>query len=903
MLVSIHLTMKNRLLNLSQCLKITLVILFITAQNNITAQTKSYTTSKIKGEAPRIDGIIDEDVWNSVEWAGDFTQTAPYERQAPSQPTEFKVLYDDNNLYFAIKAYDSAPDSIEKRMTRRDGYDGDFIEVTIDSYHDKLTGFEFMVNAAGVKGDAKVTNDDNFDQSWDPIWYVKTSIDREGWVAEMRIPLTQLRFGKQDEYVWGMQVIRRLFRKEERSMWQFVSPQASGWVSNFGELQGIQDIVPRKQKDITPYVVTRMENYETDEENPFADGRDYFGSVGVDGKIGITSDLTLDFTINPDFGQVEADPSEVNLSTFETFFPERRAFFIEGNNILTHRITPGGPFRNDNLFYSRRIGRSPGHWPEDGDYVKMPQNTTILGAFKLTGKTKKGLSIGVMESITQLEHAEIANEYENGTGKKYNFHKEPAEPFTNYFAARVEKDLNDANTRVGAMVTATNRDLHTTAFQEEMHSAAYTAGFNFNHQWKDKTYYIDFNLVGSQIRGTPTALYNTQTNAPHFLQRSDAKHVHADSTRTSLTGTGGTFTIGKAGNGKWRFSNWITYRSPMLNLNDMGFMVRNDEIQQIFWIQYRENDPNGFYRQYSINFNQWFGATTGAEYRYFGFNMNGFLQFKNFWAIGLGSSRDIKEFSSHELRGGPSLLYDGQTFLWGFLGSDYRKKVHVEFGANGSVRDRGTSIHRGMWMEIGLRLSDAFQLSLSPQVSTGYDILSYVTNEEHNSENRYIRAHLNRIETSLTIRFTYNITPDFTIQYYAMPFISTGDYNDFKYIVEPRADDYYDRFQNYTAEQLVYSDDKETIYIYEGGYEPGNQEEKSDYYFDNPNFRALDFNSNLVLRWEYLPGSAVYLVWTQQRSQWKQTYDETIIQDGENLFTDTYPHDIFLIKFSYRLGL
>ena len=873
--------------------------------SSVYSQNRVYTTQKIEGEVPRIDGIIDEAAWDAVDWTGNFTQTEPYENQPPSQPTEFKVLYDNNNLYFAIYAYDSSPDSIEKRMSRRDGYEGDFIEVTMDSYHDERTGFEFTVNAAGVKGDAKITNDNNFDESWDPIWYVKTNITDKGWVAEMRIPLSQLRFGKQDEYVWGFQVLRRLFRHEERSAWQFISPQASGWVSNFGELHGIRHIVPRKQKDITPYVVGKIENYERDNDDPFADGRDYAGSIGLDGKIGITNDLTLDFTINPDFGQVEADPSEVNLSTFETFFPERRAFFIEGKNILSHRVTPVGPFRNDNLFYSRRVGRSPGYWPdtEDDEYLKMPKNTTILGAFKLTGKTKKGLSIGVMESITQLEQADIAREYQNGTGKNYEYRKEPVEPFTNYFAARIEQDFNSSNSRIGAMVTATNRDLHTTYLKDNMHSAAYTGGINFNHQWKDKTYYIDANIVAGRVQGTKEAISNTQTNAPHFLQRVDAKHVSVDSNRTSLTGTGGSFTIGKAGNGKWRFANWITYRSPQLNLNDMGFMVRNDEIQQIFWVQYRENEPKAFYRRFNVNFNQWFGLTTGAEYRYLGFNVNGFIQYKNFWASGLGGSRDLKSLSTNELRGGPSLLYDGYTDFFGWIGSDYRKKVHVEFGGSGGVADRGTSIRRRAWVDINLRISDAFKLSLAPALTAGYGQVEYVINESFNDEERYIRAHMKRTETSLTVRFTYNISPDFTIQYYAMPFISIGDYTAFKYVNNSTAPEFEDRFTNYTDDQIEYTDDGETINVYESGRVPGNDSQEPDYSFDNPNFRALDFNSNLVLRWEYLPGSTVYLVWTQQRSEWNQTLNNTILEDGENLFTDTYPHDIFLAKFSYRFGI
>ena len=290
-------------------------------------QKRTYTTKKIQGQVPHIDGVLEDEAWELVEWSGNFRQREPYENQPATEDTEFKVLYDDNHIYFALRCFDSAPDSIVKIMSRRDGFDGDWIEVNIDSYHDLRTGFSFTVNAVGVKGDEAITNDSNWDSSWDPIWNVKTSVDADGWTAEMEIPLSQLRFGKKDEYVWGLQVNRRLYRKSEFSSWQFISPTASGWVHLFGELYGIENIQPKKQRDITPYLMAGFESYQRDYENPFAPGKEFLKNFGIDGKWGITNDFTLDFTINPDFGQIEADPSEVNLTTFETKFAERRPFF------------------------------------------------------------------------------------------------------------------------------------------------------------------------------------------------------------------------------------------------------------------------------------------------------------------------------------------------------------------------------------------------------------------------------------------------------------------------------------------------------------------------------------------------------------------------------------------------
>ncbi len=862
---------------------------------NSNPEKKAYKTSKIIATPPKIDGIIDDSAWQVVEWEGDFIQLQPYENKPPSQDTKFKIIYDDNNLYIAIKAYDSAPDSIVRRMSRRDGFDGDWVEVNIDSYFDKRTAFSFTVNAAGVKGDEAITNDNNFDSSWDPIWYVKTGIDQEGWVAELQIPLTQLRFGNKETHTWGLQVNRLLFRKEERSSWQFISPTASGWVHNFGELYGISNIVPKKQKDITPYVLSKIENYEREDGNPFSDGRDYGGSIGLDGKFGITNNLTLDFTINPDFGQVEADPSEVNLTTFETYQQERRAFFIEGKNILNHQITGGGsPLSSDNLFYSRRVGKRPGYSPdlEDNEHINSPNNTTILGAFKVTGKTPEGWSIGILESVTQKESGEIDLD-----GQRRNL---IVEPLTNYFATRIEKDMNNSNTRIGAMITTTNRELPTVELKELMHKSAYTGGFNFNHQWKDKTYYLNINAVYSKVNGTQEAITNTQTSAPHFFQRPDATYLSVDSNLTSLDGFGGNIQIGKSGNGKLSYSSWVTWRSPGLNLNDMGYMRRNDEIMQVFWAGYNQNEPFSIFRNANININQWSGFTFEPGLRYYGGNINGHVKYKNYWCTGLGISRDGKSLSTETLRGGPALVYDGNTDFWGHVGTDTRKKVRFTLAYWNGFRDHKTAFSKEIELYLNIQLSDAFKLSLEPSYNTQRDEIAYVSTIDDIEPNRYIRGFIDQKTTSLTVRFTYNITPDFTIQYYAMPFISAGNYKDFKLIDNPKAEDVNNRYISYSDDQISYSFNSDGDKIYEIDE---NRNGSTDYTFDDPNFNVMDFNSNLVIRWEYLPGSTLYVVWTQNRSNSLSRGTFHFPDDAGRLFSDTYPNDVFLVKLSYRIGL
>ncbi len=413
---------------------------------------RSYVTAHVNPHAPSIDGKLGDPVWAKVEWQGDFVQREPYEGAKPSERTAFKILFDDKALYVAIRAFDSEPVKIERRVSRRDTIDGDWVDITLDSYFDHLTGFCFGVNAAGVKADQLFVNgglgDNDQDMSWDPIWEVETSVDAEGWTAEMRIPFSQLRFGNKDEQVWGLQVTRGLFRKDETSNWQFIPRNSPGWVHMFGELRGIKGIRPPRQVEIVPYTVGKLQAFRRVPGNPFATGRDKALFGGLDGKIGVTHDLTLNFTVNPDFGQVEADPSVVNLTAFETYYQEKRPFFVEGRNILSFQLMGGdGDNSSDNLFYSRRIGRTP-QYARSRRPRRYARATNILGAFKLTGKTRSGLSIGVLESVTSKETASISQMAKP---------KPDGRALTNYFGLRVQKDYNQGGTTIGGMLTATNR--------------------------------------------------------------------------------------------------------------------------------------------------------------------------------------------------------------------------------------------------------------------------------------------------------------------------------------------------------------------------------------------------------------------------------------------------------------
>jgi len=566
----------------------TLLILAITllsAQNDsITTELsqipkKIYLTKKVVGQKPTIDGKLDDAAWQAVEWGGDFTQMEPNDGGIPVAATKFKILYDDENVYVGYRMMDDEPEKVVKRMSRRDGFEGDWIEINIDSYHDKRTAFSFTVSASGVKGDEFISNNgNNWDESWNPIWYTKTNIDEQGWTAEIRIPLSQLRYGNKENHIWGFQVHRRNFRNESRSLFQRIPRNSGVWVSAFAELHGITGIKPQKQIEIQPYMVAQASTFEKEEGNPFLDGTDSKFTAGIDGKIGITSDMVLDFTINPDFGQVEADPAAVRLDGFQNFFQEQRPFFVENNNIFDYQVTgsaAGGNYDSDNLFYSRRIGGSPNGYPSLGpnEYADVPSNASILGAAKFSGKTKNGLAIGILESLTAKEVAEIDL---NGERRE-----ETVEPLTNYFVSRVTKDYDGGNTVIGGIFTGVNRQLNETNL-EFLHKSAYTGGLDVVHRWKDQSWVASAKILFSRVEGTTEAITNTQTSFEHYFQRPDATHLEVDENKTSLSGTGGTAKIGRFG-GNWKFETGATWRTPGLELNDIGFMNNADEINHFFW--------------------------------------------------------------------------------------------------------------------------------------------------------------------------------------------------------------------------------------------------------------------------------------------------------------------------------
>lgn len=854
----------------------------LTAQDSLQLTPPRVYTAMSVGNAtpPVIDGLLTDDAWENAEWAGEFIEWLPDENTPPDEQSKFRILYDQKNLYVAIRCFESDTDEIDARLSRRDGFVGDRVAVVIDSYNDKRTAFTFVVNAAGVKGDELISdNGNNSDDSWNPIWYTDTNIDEEGWTAEMRIPLSQIKFGKADEQVWGLQVSRMIFRENQWSVWDRIPREAPGWVSEFGELHGLKNIEPQKQLEIQPFMVTQWDTYPEEAGNPFRDGSDVLLNGGLDAKIGITNDLTLDLTVNPDFGQVDADPGAIALDGFQIFFQERRPFFVENKNIFDFEFANG----NDNLFYSRRIGRNPAGFPDIGsdEFVDVPNNSTILGAAKFSGKTKNGWSIGVLESVTGKMNAEIDS---NGDRRE-----EIVEPLTNYAVIRAQKDFNERNTFIGGMLTSTNRKIE--GDLDFLHTSAHTGGIDFRHMWKNRNYFIDGNIIASHVSGSEESILRTQESLTHLFQRTDAGHVEVDPTRTSLTGTAGRISHGKDGGGNWRYEGGFIWRSPELELNDIGFLRQTDEIIQYVDVNYLWLKPTSLYRSFRIGAEQFSSYDFEGNYNRIQYELEAEMSYQNRWWTEVGFGHKPRIFSNTVLRGGPRWRWSDENFAYLFFGSDRSKKFFFTLGYVRSKARQDNFTFQRYVVRLGFQPFDSFNLSINASYRPNVNKTQYVTETAFGADPRYIMADIDQKTISTAVRFNYSINPNLSVQFYGEPFISRGIYSNFNYVNNSVAEDLNARVTLLEPNQIAFAD---------GAYSVDEDiDGNTDYTIDDPDFSFVQFRSNLVARWEYIPGSEIFLVWSRGVTGFGDPLDSL----GRSLDTQILGEeadDTFLIKVTYR---
>ena len=862
---------------------------------NFTTPAAAYA-ARAEPRAPNLDGKLDDPAWRNAMVISGFTQVEPNDGAEPSQRTEVRITYDNSALYVCARMYDSDPGAIASRLGRRDSWtSSDLFTIAIDSYHDHRTAFRFRVNPAGVRSDDITTNDDDYgDSSWDPVWAVATDIDSLGWTAEIRIPFSQLRFSTDAEQVWGVNFERLTFRTNELVRWNWAPNTEQGFASLFGHLNGLEDIPQPRRLEMLPYVVAQSDFQEgADPLNPFNDGSVQSWSGGLDVKYGLTSDLTLDATINPDFGQVEVDPAVVNLTAFETFFTERRPFFVEGANLFQFGAGSGGfVYGAPQLFYSRRIGRPPSlPASEAGGFVRNPTATSILGAAKLSGKTG-GWSIGLLDALTSREYAKV--QLEDGTRES-----RLAEPRANYAVASVRRDLRDGGTGVGALVTTVHRDLSDPEF-DFLRSAAYTGGVDFFHRFWNNQWVLNGSFSASHIRGDPAAITSAQLSSARYYQRPDQDYVSLDTTATSMTGYATSLQFGKVA-GNWVYGTDFYAYSPGLEVNDAGFESQADRIFSGVRVTRRWLDPGKVLRNFRINATWaqgWnFGGVNQFRELYAGFGG----QFLNYWNFSLYGTYNFRALNDKGTRGGPLMERAPSWNASAFVGTDYRKAVSVAaFGYY--ARNKYDGWGAGTEVEITFRPTSAIDLTLAPSYDRTHSIGMYVTQREDPTAvatygGRYLFSELLQNSLDATIRADVALSPNLTVQWYLQPFIATGDYVRFKELAEPQTYN----FLHYGvdgASTIEYDRESRTYTVDPDGSE-GPAEPIT---FADPDFRVRSLRSNLVVRWEYTPGSTLFFVWNHARSGYETDPTLNLFDEIGSVFSDTM-QNTFLVKVNYWLSL
>jgi hypothetical protein len=804
----------------------------------------------------RVDGVADEAVWRGTDPIGGFRQYDPEPDADPTLRTDFRVAYDEHDLYVFVRAYDPHPDSIMRALSRRDVRGpSDQIGIYIDSYHDRRTGFAFYVNPDGVKRDFAVSDDSNEDSSWNGVWDVATRVDSLGWTAEFRIPLSQLRYADAEEHTFGFGVRRTVERYPESVAWPAYSRTTPGLMSQLGTLDGLEGLGSADRVELSPYVVAKNVT------RPAAGGtweHPQETAVGADLKIGLTPNVTLNATVNPDFGQVEADPAVLNLSAFETFFSERRPFFVEGTGLYTFSLNcyiVVDCSTNEGLFYSRRIGRSPSLAGEYGD-ASTPTATPIRVAAKLTGRSAGGLSFGVLDAVT---------------GGVTGTEDRTVEPRANYAVLRAHQDLRDGDAGLGVIVTAVNRA--TDAWSAPwLHGSAYVAGASFRNRFGGKNYQVSGSVAVSRVAGTHEAISRTQRSSVHYYQQ-PGDDPRVDSTATSLGGYAAQLKIGKYGGGITRIESSLVRMSSGFEVNDLGYLRRADVTDWSTWAALSFQTPTKLYRWAQVNGNTWHHWNTSGARIESAVNLNGHMGLHNNWDVHLGATvnRLAGALCDRCTRGGPLLRRDPGIYPWGGVNADSRRAVAPGIWFNAGFWDGGRSSSVGLDPYVQLRFSTRMSARIGASVYDASDDTQWFGNYTKDGATHYAFAHLDQRTVSLNLRVNYTLTPDLTFELYGEPFTSSGTYTSLREVsATPDAVRYDDRFVPYPTPA-----DAAT------------------------SFSFSQLRTNAVVRWEYRPGSTLFVVWAHGREGSGEDGRRQSWQADFRDLLDRHPDNTFLVKVAY----
>jgi hypothetical protein len=837
----------------------------------------------------RIDGRLDDAAWQGVPPFAAFTQRDPDEGAPATERTELRLVYDDDALYVGVRLLDHEPEKVVRRLSRRDeSAEADRFSIYLDPRRDRLTGVRFEVSAAGVQNDEVIYNDSWMDDSWDAVWLSAVHHDAEGWSVEMRIPFSELRFLPGETQTWGVNASRYIQRKNE-SDWLALVPKAeSGLASRMAELTGIRGVKPRTPLVVVPYAAAGAETGPSEPGDPFFDGRDAFGSVGVDLRKKVGASFALDATVNPDFGQVEVDPAVVNLTDFETFFPEKRPFFVEGAQIFDSfgRSGPNNYFgfmrTEPDLFYTRRIGRPPQGYPE-GDFVSAPRATTILGAVKLSGKSASGWSVGVLEAVTGREYARWASGTDQG--------RREVEPLSNYLVLRAFRDRGRAG--YGLVGTAVNRDLREPRLDSALARQAYVGGLDgYLFLDGEKDWVVAGRLAASHVAGTEDAIETLQLDSTRYYQRPDRAEPRLDPTRTALQGWTGSLNLNRqSGAVRVNAAAWAT--SPGFESNDLGFNPRSDRWGGHVALQLQKPHPDSFTRFRSLTIAKAWTYNFDGDAQGDAVNAFARLRLRNYWNVGLNGSFRGRALDDRQTRGGPSMTTGRGGNAGGWLESDERRAVVARAEAFFFRNEHGSR----QWeagLEAEIRPSSALTLSLGPSVMKASRVAQWVTSFEDPAlpadlGGHYLFSGFEQTEVALTLRANWIFSPRLSLQVYAQPLVSRGTYSGFKELLRPRSFDFL------VYDEVAYDPASGTYTVDPGRGSTGPLS------FANPDFNFKSLRVNAVLRWEWRPGSAIYAVWTQARENSLNPGSTDLGQDVDALFGSP-SSNVFEVKATVRLG-
>jgi hypothetical protein len=791
-----------------------------------------YQITRLTGTAPTIDGRLDDACWQGAgEWSGGFTQLTPRYAAPASRETEIKILLDDRNVYVAMRAHDDPVAARARQMGNRDGFVGDIMGVNFDSYHDQRTGFEFDLTAAGQKLDLVLFNN-SWDTTWNAVWEGKVAHEADCWTAEFLIPLSQLRFDPHNT-VWGLHAWRWIDRYKEESDWNLLANDDTGNVKSFGELHGITGLRSARRWELLPFIFARAETA------PDRATRTKFRG-GLDAKVGLSSNITLDASVLPDFGQVEADPAVMNLTAFETFLEEKRPLFLEGKDIFAFS------FGDDTLFYSRRIGQPPSYWP-DHLASDMPDASTLLGALKVSGKTNQGTSLGVLAAATDRETVLV----DDGSGAR----TVAVAPRTGYLVTRGQQDFRGGDTMVGGIVTHVQRDGLSSELAAQLPEQATALGADVTHYWQDREYFARAVAIATRVHGAPDAIARLQTSSARYYQRPVAGSNRFDPTLDTLSGAGLWLQGGKASKGHWRWTEDVLLKSPGLELNDLGFLWQADQHKLKTTVAYVEKDPAKWYRAYDLKLQQENTWTTRGEHLDSSVSLRTSGELANKWGFNgtLGAAQAGRDPVA--LRGGPLLATPARWNWSGYLETDGTKRFWASVFADGTQSTDDVFASSSHGAKVALRATDSFSVSVQAQATTYSDRQQYAAAAPTANGAAWLVTHLEGESRSLALRAEWHLRPELSLQYYGNPFGGTVRYGEFRQVAAPEAAALTQRLGPILAPTLA-----------NGSYAFDlDADGTTDTTVGRPDRNDASFHSNLVLRWEYRRGSTLYLAWSQQR--------------------------------------